>query len=441
MKGYSPGRPEVALLVEAGEVGRRVEVGDLDVGRGPERGAPLRGRRDRLRPGAGAPALAARVGRGRGGGLADRRPCGAPGWSADDDEEVADLDRIAHGHPHALHAPLARGAQLVLHLHRLHDEDLLAGLDVVAGAARRRPRSGPGMIARTSTGPPFEAAPAPRRARSRRTARRSGSTSTSMRQPSTTTSRTSVPRRRSRRTRPKENVCSMQSVGTVLLEAGPHVVEAVEADPRRDPVHEQASSARGARPSPRAAAPDRAAAARLKAGSPSRRVAGATPTRTARGSAGGVVAAGSAGGGRPGDHRGRALPRSAHVGHRSTARARPPVRHAAADPSFAARPAPCRRVAAARRPPPGCPVPRQGGQPGREGGGPHRGGPRARAVPVGVDPGRGELGRVDEPRLGQHRPVERAAWSGSRRPPPRRRPAAGGRSRPAGPPRGRSASR
>ena len=52
----------------------------------------------------------------------------------DHDEQIADLDRIAHGDADALHAPLSRRAELILHLHRLDDEDLLAGLHGVAGA-------------------------------------------------------------------------------------------------------------------------------------------------------------------------------------------------------------------------------------------------------------------------------------------------------------------
>src|SRR5664280_2319991 len=73
-----------------------------------------------------------RPGSGPGGGVAAASVgMGAPLSSVDHDEKVADLDRIANGHPDALDRALARCTELVLHLHRLDDEDLLAGLDAV----------------------------------------------------------------------------------------------------------------------------------------------------------------------------------------------------------------------------------------------------------------------------------------------------------------------
>ena len=54
----------------------------------------------------------------------------------DHDQEIADLDRIANGNPDALHGALAGRPKLVLHLHRLDDEHLLAGLDAVTGGHR-----------------------------------------------------------------------------------------------------------------------------------------------------------------------------------------------------------------------------------------------------------------------------------------------------------------
>ena len=194
----------------------------------------------------------------------------------------------------------------------------------------------------------------------------------------------------------------MQPVGAVLLEPGARAVEAMERGPRRHPVDEQAvrRGIVGGRPGAGSGG-----GARLNAGSPSRRVDGATPMRTARGSAGGVVAAAPPAAVGPaivvgGRGRGPLMPAT---GPRR-GRARPsatlrPIRRRRGSPACRRRRTRRSRRSARRRArPPARPRARQ---PGR------RAARARRAVPVGVDPGRGEVGRVDEPRLGQHRPVER----------------------------------
>ena len=101
-----PRAPQVACLVEARRVGRRVQVGDRQVARGAELGLPFRllGQR----PGAEA-APPGRRGR-------DRRR------SYQHRQLVATLDPLARLDRHPLDAAGALGPDLVLHLHRFHGE-------------------------------------------------------------------------------------------------------------------------------------------------------------------------------------------------------------------------------------------------------------------------------------------------------------------------------
>ena len=163
VNGYSPGQAEVACGVEPGDVGRRCRrprPGSRRSWRTP-RGA--RGAGDGLGAGGRAPALGDRR---RIPGRGPPRPClVAPGPpAADDHEQVADLDVDALRDPDPLDGAIPRRPELVLHLHRLDDEQLLAGRDRVARRDRRRPATLPGMTARTSSGPPASAGrPAPGR--------------------------------------------------------------------------------------------------------------------------------------------------------------------------------------------------------------------------------------------------------------------------------------
>ena len=177
---------EVAVLVEAGHVGRRVQVADLDARARLERARGARGRPSGGRPG--------------GRRASDRRPGSGrrSGRSPEDHQEVAELDASGRPRPATRSTVPARGrAKLVLHLHRL-DHDAAAGRP-----RRRRPAATatatirPGMI-----GPDLDRpAGAPSGSRSRGRPARAGppeaasSSSTSNRQPSTTTSRRRCRRR------------------------------------------------------------------------------------------------------------------------------------------------------------------------------------------------------------------------------------------------------
>ena len=197
VNGYSPGRPRSRSssrpAVSAGVYRSRIAM----PGGGLERVAPLRGAAERLGPEGRAPAVAGRV-RCLAGGS---RPVGRGRRSADrrSPEHDQERRRARRSGPaptvDPLDGPVARRPELVLHLHRLDRQELLAGVDRVA---RRRPRptaTRPGMMARTSVGPC-----AGRRARGRPSRARGGrrrsasSTSTSKRQPSTTTSTATRPR-------------------------------------------------------------------------------------------------------------------------------------------------------------------------------------------------------------------------------------------------------
>ncbi len=97
---------------------------------------PALGRRgDRLRPdGRRAPRpVRARIRSRRVGFAASSVDIGFSAQS-DHDEKVADLDRISDSDPDPLHGTLAGCPELILHLHGLDDEDLLARLDTIAGA-------------------------------------------------------------------------------------------------------------------------------------------------------------------------------------------------------------------------------------------------------------------------------------------------------------------
>ena len=126
--------------------------------------------------------------------------------------------------------------QLVLHLHRLDDQQLLAGRDRVAGVRPRATTTFPGMSARTSWGPPAAASGRDRVARSRRAARRSDSTSTSNLNPSTSTSRRIAPRP-SRSRRLEDDRDAAGAVHEDVASAAP----VVEQDVRRLAVHDQMS--------------------------------------------------------------------------------------------------------------------------------------------------------------------------------------------------------
>jgi len=130
--------------------------------------------------------------------------------SVDRDREVADLDRIANGNPHALHRFLAGRPQCILQVRRLDDADLLPD-STLSAASTVTATTRPGMIARTSTSPPSEATLAPRGAHSRRTARLSDSCSTAIRHPPATSSRR-VPRPRSMLTGPLSWATRMMGV-------------------------------------------------------------------------------------------------------------------------------------------------------------------------------------------------------------------------------------
>ena len=134
VNGYSPGRPRSRSSSRPAVSAGGVEVADLDARRRLERVAPLRGGLQRLGPEGLAPAVAGRV-----------RPFAASAGragSSDDDQQVAELDGLADGRP-PTRSTIAgpRRPELVLHLHRLHHEEPLAGRDRVA--RRRRPRTRP----------------------------------------------------------------------------------------------------------------------------------------------------------------------------------------------------------------------------------------------------------------------------------------------------------
>ena len=121
------GSAEIAVLVKAGGVGGGVEVARTrseDVSKRSLRsGAGFqRLRAERLSP-AGASGVGCLAG-------AVDRPVARR--SIEDQEEVADLDRLADADGDARDDCIARRAQLVLHLHRLHNEERLARGDGVA---------------------------------------------------------------------------------------------------------------------------------------------------------------------------------------------------------------------------------------------------------------------------------------------------------------------
>ena len=153
-----------------------------------KRVAALRRRPRRPWPG-GSPAS----GRGRGPApprSGARCSAGPAARSLEDHQHVAELDRLARPRP-AIRAdgPGSRGAELVLHLHRLHDEERLAGLDDVAlvTATDGDPPRDDGTDLERATGLARRPAVA-RRPLAERRARAASSTSNSKRQPSTTTS-------------------------------------------------------------------------------------------------------------------------------------------------------------------------------------------------------------------------------------------------------------
>ena len=176
------GPAEVAVLVEAGGVGRRctgrgstmpdeVSNGSRRSGRGLERLGP-----ERL-----APAVAGRVGR-----LARR----AVGPASPDDDQRGRRARRSGRRPTATRStdPVARRrSSFCIFIASTARSRWPAA---TASPGRRRPRdtTRPGMMARTSVGPWWAAASRLGVARSRRSARSASSTSSSNRQPSTTTS-------------------------------------------------------------------------------------------------------------------------------------------------------------------------------------------------------------------------------------------------------------
>ena len=114
-------------------------------------------RLERLGPEGLPPAVAGRVRalpgrRGRVRPVTGGRPARSPSSTV---WPTADRDPLDH--------PVARSAQLVLHLHRLHREEPLAGRDGVARASTATDTTRPGMMARTSVGPWWAAAVAARR--------------------------------------------------------------------------------------------------------------------------------------------------------------------------------------------------------------------------------------------------------------------------------------
>ena len=131
------GPAEVAVLVEAGRVGRRVQVADDDPRRGLERLAALGGAPERLGADGLAPAVARRV--GRLAGRAGRMRPGVVGraHSRTSRRSPTSIVRPAPTATREIDA-VARSAELVLHLHRLHHEELLAGHDRVARHDRHR---------------------------------------------------------------------------------------------------------------------------------------------------------------------------------------------------------------------------------------------------------------------------------------------------------------
>ena len=152
--------------------------------------APLGGRLDGLAAGRRPPALATRVTRAPASGRAVDRSA----HSLATTQQVADLDRPARRRPPTRSiGARPRRPELVLHLHRLDDEQRCPA-STASPAATATETTRPGMMARTSGGPPWPRSPSRGVARSRSArpgapARRS----TSNRQPSTTTSRRTDP--------------------------------------------------------------------------------------------------------------------------------------------------------------------------------------------------------------------------------------------------------
>ena len=189
------GSAEVAVLVEASRVGRGVEVSDDEARRSLESRLALGRSLERLGSERLAPPFAGRieaspVGRSVRPGDPGVRSAGAQSRTRRRSPTSIvwpDADRDARDDA------VARGAQLVLHLHRLHDEELLTRDDGVARNdryARDHARDDGTDLGRSAVRPSSRG---PRRARSRSDARRSDSISTSIRQPSTMTSRRVVP--------------------------------------------------------------------------------------------------------------------------------------------------------------------------------------------------------------------------------------------------------
>ena len=149
------GRPEVAVLVEAGRVGRRCR------GRGSR--SPTRSRSGRAAPGAAPSALARSVSRQRSRPGSGPSPIGpVRAGHSEDHEEVAELDGLARRprRPARRSRRAGRGARSASSSPRPR-----------GAAGRPRPRRpattdtrdhAPGMMARTSVGPPWTAAVAGR---------------------------------------------------------------------------------------------------------------------------------------------------------------------------------------------------------------------------------------------------------------------------------------